>query len=80
MSTLDLTSDCRMNSHSHDHQNAGQAGGITGAWWTTLHRDWRFWVALVLASLAMILYMLSMEEAIQPGGAVEEPVPEAAAD
>jgi hypothetical protein len=42
-----------------------------------LHRDWRFWVAIVLMLAAMAAYVLSNDEALQPGGRVRPPTPAA---
>lgn len=65
--------------HHRDHEtHAPRDDEPTGAWFSALHRDWRFWVAVVLALVAMALYVMSMDEALQPGGDVEEPMPAAA--
>jgi len=33
-----------------------------------LHKDWRFWVAVGLMIAAIVAYVLSMDESMQPGG------------
>ena len=33
-----------------------------------LHRDWRIWVGVILMLAAMAIYLLTMDEAIVPGG------------
>ena len=32
-----------------------------------LHRDWRIWVAVILMLVCMMIYLLTMDEAIMPG-------------
>lgn len=41
------------------------------------HKDWRLWVAVGLMLAAMLGYILSMDEEIQPDGAVQPQVPAA---
>ena len=42
-----------------------------------VHKDWRLWVAVGLMLAAMIGYVLTMDESLQPGGDGQE-VPAAA--
>jgi ABC-type nickel/cobalt efflux system permease component RcnA len=35
-----------------------------------LHKDWRTWLVIGLMLAAMGIYVLSLDDAIQPGGAV----------
>jgi len=46
--------------HGHGHPHASQPRG--------LHRDWRLWAGVVLALVAMAIYVLSMDESFWPGG------------
>lgn len=58
------------HSHSKDHHNHHEqhrGGGI--------HRSPIFWVAIVLMLAAMVAYVASMDEAIGPGGQVNQEVP-----
>lgn len=43
--------------------------------WKALHREWRYWVAVMLALVALVVYVMSMDEALQAGAGVEELVP-----
>jgi hypothetical protein len=43
----------------------------------SFHRDWRFWVAVLLMLGAMAAYVATMDEAIRPGGKAGQPVPAA---
>ncbi len=56
--------------HHHEHHPASQRKG--------LHRDWRAWVVVLLMLAAMAAYVLSDDEALQPGGGIQQPVPAAA--
>jgi hypothetical protein len=37
-----------------------------------IHKDWRAWTAVVLMLGAMVVYVLSDDEALQPGGVSEQ--------
>jgi hypothetical protein len=61
--------------HEHDHGHGARRR-------KPLHQDWRLWTAIVLMLAAMILYVLSDNEAFAPGGPGEKmpaaPAPAAA--
>ena len=63
--------------HHRDHHAASQHGENRG-WWRQAHKDWRVWTVVALMLLAMVIYVMTMDEAIQPGGKVNQPVPAAA--
>ncbi len=46
--------------------------------WKRLHRDWRAWLAVILMLAAMLAYVMSDDEAIQPAGKPQQPMPAAA--
>jgi len=52
----------------HDHQEP------KGPWWKHIHRDWRFWTGLIMMILALVAYVLSVDESLRPGGGVKAPV------
>jgi len=52
--------------HEHAHAHPSKPRG--------LHRDWRLWAGVVLALVAMAIYVLSMDESFWPGGS-GQPVP-----
>ena len=45
--------------HEHGHPHPSKPRG--------LHRDWRLWAGVVLALVAMAIYVLSMDESFWPG-------------
>ena len=55
--------------HPHGHEHHPKAG------WKP-HRDWRFW-GVILMLIAMVVYVLTREEAVQPGGNKAPQVPAA---
>jgi hypothetical protein len=49
--------------HQHGHQHGDAAAKSRG-----LHRDWRLWAAVILALVAMGVYVLTMDESLRPWG------------
>ena len=47
--------------------------------WTGLHKDWRAWLVIALMLAAIGTYVLTLDDSIQPGGAVQGGLPAAAA-
>jgi hypothetical protein len=45
--------------------------------WKRAHKDWRLWFVVGLMLLAMLTYVMTMDEAIRPGGKLGQPVPAA---
>lgn len=41
------------------------------------HRDWRVHLGVALMLLAIVIYLATMDESLQPGGRVVQPVPAA---
>lgn len=37
-------------------------------WWKQAHRDWRVWTGVVLMVVAMLVYVFSVDNSLQPGG------------
>jgi len=52
-----------MSNQSHPHR-AGHGKSHE----RKLHRDWRVWLGVILMLTAMAIYLLTMDEAIVPGG------------
>jgi ABC-type nickel/cobalt efflux system permease component RcnA len=46
--------------HKHSHPQGPRRG---------LHKDWRTWLVIGLMLVAMGIYVLSLDDAVQPGGA-----------
>lgn len=69
-----------MTPHGHKHAHEGKAGephrlkfDLSG-----LHRDWRTWLVIGLMLAAIATYVLTLDDSIQPGGAVQGGIPAAA--
>jgi len=60
-----------MNQHSHSpHQPGPQHQGLPhdhNPYWKRAHRDWRFWVGVVLMLTAMTIFVMSENLAFRPG-------------
>lgn len=57
--------------HHHTHRH--------GPAWKRLHRNWQTWIVVGLMLAAMLMYVLSDDESLQPGGGPSgPPVPAAA--
>ncbi len=52
-------------SHLHSHPHGTEPGKSHDR---KLHRDWRVWLGVILMLIAMAVYVLTMDEAIVPGG------------
>ena len=66
-----------MNQHSHEHNHKQQHGNSQTPWRARAHKDWKTWVVVGLMLAGMLMYVLTMDEAVQPGGEVEPAVPAA---
>jgi hypothetical protein len=56
----------------HDHRH--------GPYWRRMHRDWRVWLGVTLMLIAMVIYILSLNESLRPGGGrLQQPMPAAPA-
>jgi hypothetical protein len=63
--------------HKHDqHHHHGPEGG-TPPRNRPIHHRWQFWVAVILMLVGMGVYVMTMDESLQPGGQVGPPVPAA---
>jgi hypothetical protein len=62
--------------HHRHHQTHSQEGA-DHPWWRRAHRDWRLWIVVGLMLVAMIIYVMTMDEALPPGGKVKPAVPAA---
>jgi hypothetical protein len=65
--------------HNHSSENERRRGhGHGGApFWKNLHRDWRVWAAVFLMLAAMVIYVMTDDESLQPGSAQQQSVPAA---
>lgn len=56
--------------HKHEHHQPAKPRG--------LHRDWRLWAAVVVALVAMGIYVLTLDESLWPGRTKpQQPMPAA---
>lgn len=70
-----------MTTHGHKHTHEKGAGKHSPAKLNLsgLHRDWRTWLVIGLMLAAIGAYVLTLDEAIQPGSAAQGGIPAAAA-
>lgn len=73
-----------MTERGHGHHDHGDHHGHAhahahGPWITRAHKDWKTWVVVGLMLLAMVVYVITMDESIIPGGGgkTQQPVPAA---
>jgi hypothetical protein len=58
----------------HDHKGHSSSGGMSesaedrdlGPYWRRAHRDWRFWVGVVLLTAAILIYVFTIDLALVP--------------
>lgn len=60
---------------THGHHDPSHSSNKP--WWKQVHRDWKFWTAVVLMIAALGVYVLSVDESLQPGGETKQPTPAA---
>ena len=63
--------------HEHDHPSDHESHRTHKK--RPFHQDWRVWTAVILMLAAMLAYVLSMDESIQPGGKRSPEMPAAPA-
>lgn len=68
-----------MTTHRHKHAHESKAGSHHPIDWTGLHKDWRAWLVVALMLAAIATYVLTLDDSVQPGGAVQGGLPAAAA-
>jgi hypothetical protein len=44
-------------------------------YWKRAHRDWKFWIAILLMLLAMAIYLRSVDLSLRPNGQMQQRVP-----
>jgi hypothetical protein len=69
-------SDHEKRGHHRDH-HANPPEDEYRSYWRGAHKDWRLWIVVGLMLLAMATYVMTMDEAVQPGKKVQETVPAA---
>ncbi len=71
-----LMTDHEKRGHHRDHHANPPEADYQPAW-RRAHKDWRLWVVVGLMLLAMLTYVMTMDEAVQPGGKIQQTVPAA---
>lgn len=68
--------------HNHQHERQEHEKKLqhreidtSVPYWKRAHRDWRFWVALLLMLGAMVAYLITDDEAFRSAGPPQRPVP-----
>jgi hypothetical protein len=56
--------------HEHSHELKQGSGGKR-----PLHKDWRLWLGVILMLVAMLVYVLTLDESIIPGGGPSDEQP-----
>jgi hypothetical protein len=64
-----------MSKHNHEHSGTHQHSHKPQS--RAPHKDWRAWVVVGLMLAAMVAYILSDNESIEPDGEIQESVPAA---
>jgi hypothetical protein len=64
--------------HKHTHERKGNEHPRPKFDLSGLHKDWRTWLVIGLMLAAIGTYVLTLDESIQPGGAVQGGIPAAA--
>jgi hypothetical protein len=51
--------DSKQNHHMHEESDSDSVQKDHRPYWKRAHRDWRIWVAVVLITAAMVVYVMS---------------------
>ncbi|MGB9294373.1 MAG: hypothetical protein WCB64_13770 [Desulfobaccales bacterium] len=63
---LDMTSHGHKHAHEEEDKNSHHKIDLSG-----LHKDWRTWLVIALMLGAIGTYVLTLDDSIHPGGAVQ---------
>lgn len=55
-----------MSDHDHAHHHAGHGHGHNHPRKKPFHKDWRLWVVVALMLLAIVVYILTIDESMRP--------------
>jgi hypothetical protein len=50
--------------HHHGESQKHTHRGNQDPYWRRIHKDWRLWVAVVIMLAAILIYVLSMDDAL----------------
>ena len=60
--------DIESSNHAHGGPNPDGVFQNHRPYWRRAHHDWRFWVAATLIFVCMVVYVLTVEFSVTPGG------------
>jgi hypothetical protein len=61
--------------HKHEHHRKDVKHADKKLPWSRLHKDWRTWLVIGLMLAAMGIYVLTLDESIQPGSGASSAPP-----
>ncbi len=65
--------------HTKHHPDHEQQQKGNEPYWKRAHHDWKFWVALSLMLTSMLIYIVTLDESVQPetknSQQVKQPLP-----
>ncbi|MGC1360712.1 MAG: hypothetical protein WA419_04200 [Silvibacterium sp.] len=53
------------STHTH-HEQGPHPSSVRRPYWKRAHRDWRFWVAVFFVSVALFIYVTSVDLSLVP--------------
>jgi hypothetical protein len=59
--------------HAEEVSESGTVQQSNRPYWKRAHKDWRFWIALLLMIAAMIIYVVSEDFAWLPRNRLQQP-------
>ncbi|MCL4500887.1 MAG: hypothetical protein M1438_03400 [Deltaproteobacteria bacterium] len=60
---------------THHHKHAHEKVSHHQIDWMGLHKDWRTWLIVGLMLAAIGTYVLTLDDSLQPGGAIQSSQP-----
>ena len=68
-----MTHEKHHHPHSHEHHKQEDP------YWKRAHHDWKFWVAISLMLTSMLVYVVTLNESVQPDtqtrDQIKQPIP-----
>ncbi len=58
-----------LHHHPQDHEHKDHANDETkdlGPYWKRVHKDWRFWVGVVILTVAITIYVMTFDLSMVP--------------
>jgi hypothetical protein len=64
----------KQNHHGHGAPGRDRVPHENRPYWKRVHRDWKFWGALFLMFVAMIIYVMSNDLTLRPHKQAQQPL------